>query len=266
MSQNIEYLTVDDFIAPSSSASVFHGFFTRKGGVSTGLYEGLNCGPGSGDVKEDISENRCRVAEKAGANRENLLSVYQVHGTKVITVEDLWPEEDRPHTDALICDKPGIALSILTADCAPVLFVGQKSDVNPIIGAAHSGWQGTLGGVMEKTLDTMKTLGAMEKSLRACIGPCIAQDSYEVSNDFILPFIEEDKAANRFFRPGQKNGHSHFDLSGYCAWRLARYGLKNVSSLDCDTYKNEEKFYSYRRTTHRNEKDYGRQISVISIL
>ncbi len=266
MSHNVECLSVDDFSEGAGGRSVFHGFFTRKGGVSKGVYEGLNCGLGSGDNRDDISENRSLVAKKAGVSPDKLLSVYQVHGSNVVTVEAPWPEEERPHADALVCDKAGMALSILTADCAPVLFMGHKKDASPVVGAAHAGWQGALTSVMENTLEAMKVLGAQEQSLRACIGPCIAQASYEVSSDFVPPFIEEDKSAEYFFKVGQKDGHAKFDLSGYCSWRLARYGLKNVSLLGLDTYAHEENFYSYRRATHRNEKDYGRQMSVISIL
>ena len=266
MNQNIEFLTADDFIEPSNKNSVFHGFFTRKGGVSKGVFEGLNCGLGSADIKENIAKNRCSVAQKAGISPKSLLSVYQVHGSKVITVKKLWSEKERPHADAHVSDEPGIGLSILTADCAPVLFVGYKENKNPVIGAAHAGWQGALGGVIENTLDAMKKLGAEKESLRACVGPCIAQASYEVTNDFILPFKKEDRKAERFFMPGQKDGHAYFDLSGYCAWRLARYGIKYMSLVDMDTYTNEEKFFSYRRTTHRKEQEYGRQTSVISIL
>jgi len=267
MNQSIEYLAADSFIGAPNRASVFHGFFTRKGGVSAGVYEGLNCGIGSGDNKKCITENRCRVAQEAGVNADRLLSVYQVHGSKVVTVDSLWPEENRPHADAIVCDKPGVALGILTADCTPVLFVGWKDDgETPVIGAAHAGWQGALSGVMENTLDAMKEIGVQETSLRACVGPCIAQASYEVSNNFTPPFTQEYETVKRFFKYGSVDGRVNFDLSGYCAWRLARYGLKNVSLQDIDTYTHEDKFYSYRRATHRDEKDYGRQISVISIL
>ena len=266
MSQSIEYLSTNDFLEEPRRDSVFHGFFTRKGGHSKGLYERLNCGLGSGDNRENISKNRSLAANEAGVSADKLLSLYQVHGSEAITVETPWSEEQRPHADAIVCDKSGIALGILTADCTPVLFAGLKEDNSPVIGAAHAGWQGALNGVMENTLEAMKFLGAQEQSLRACIGPCIAQASYEVSNDFILPFIEEEKDAEQFFIVGQKKGHAHFDLSGYCSWRLMRYGLNNVSLLNLDTYDQEDNFYSYRRATHRNEKDYGRQISVISIL
>ena len=266
MSQNIEYLSTKDFLEEPGKGSVFHGFFTRKGGHSKGLYEGLNCGLGSGDDRDDISQNRSLVAKNAGVSADKLLSTYQVHGASVVIVEAPWSEEERPHADAIVCDKPGLALSILTADCTPVLFAGLKEDNSPVIGAAHAGWQGALSGVMENTLETMKSLGVQEQSLRACVGPCIAQASYEVSNDFISPFIEEEKDSEQFFIAGQKEGHANFDLSGYCSWRLVRYGLNSVSLLGLDTYTQEDYFYSYRRTTHRNEKDYGRQISVISIL
>ncbi len=262
MSQNVEYLVSDDF----TNSGVFHGFFTRKGGVSSGVYEGLNCGLGSEDNIDYVSENRGYVAQKVGVSYDRLLSISQVHGSKAFIVEEPWPEDERPHADALVCDKPGIAISILTADCAPVLFMGFKEDGCPVIGAAHAGWQGALHAVIENTLDTMKKLGARKESLKACVGPCISQKSYEVGNDFMLPFLQENENSKDFFMSSQKEGHLNFDLSGYCVWRMERYGLKKVLLLPEDTYKQEEKFYSYRRATHRNEKECGRQISVISIL
>ena len=265
MRRDIEYLTSDNFIKPKNT-SVFHGFFTRKGGVSDGVYKGLNCGLGSDDTEDSVIQNRDAVAVKARVRNDNLLSPYQVHSADVVTGKTTWSVDKRPHADALVSEIPGIALSIVTADCAPVLFFGHKKDNMPVIGAAHAGWKGALTGVMEATLDAMQALGAQKESLRACIGPCIGQKSYEVHNDFMKPFINEDETSDRFFRTGQNAGHSNFDLSGYCACRLARYGVKYVSLLNQDTYVGEEKFYSFRRATHRNEKDYGRQISVISIL
>lgn len=263
--RKIEYLTQEHFI-PSSETKLFHGFFTRKGGSSKGLYKGLNCGLGSGDDSQDITGNRETVAKNAGVAPQNLLGAYQVHGAKVIRVEKTWTPENRPHADALVSDRPEIALSILTADCAPVLFTGKKENGDPVIGAAHAGWKGALTGVMEETLSAMMDLGAQEKSLRACVGPCIAQPSYEVEDIFKKAFLEEDKASECFFTSGEKVGYTHFDLSAYCAWRLKRFGIMYVSSINKDTYTHENEFYSYRRATHRNEPHYGRQISVISIL
>ena len=220
---------------------------------------------GSGDIEDNVIQNRHAVAAKAGVHYDKLLSPYQVHSADVVTVKTSWSADKRPHADALVSETHGIALSIVTADCAPVLFLGYKKDNMPVIGAAHAGWKGALTGVIESTLGAMQELGAQEEGLCACIGPCIGQRYYEVHNDFIKPFTDENDTMDRFFKAGQRTGHSNFDLSGYCAWRLARYGVKNVSLLDQDTYADEERFYSFRRATHRNEKDYGRQISVISV-
>ena len=245
----------------SFSDNVFHGFFTRLGGVSSYPYAGLNCGIGSKDSKELVHENRGLVAVQAAS--EALLSLYQMHGTKVIKINEPWKEHERPQADGFVTDKSGIALGILTADCAPVLFYGKKSDNIPVIGAAHAGWGGALNGVLENTVGAMKELGALD--IKACIGPCISQLSYEVDVWFMDKFIDESEESSQFFKNASKQGHVMFDLSGYCAWRLSRTGIENISSLDIDTYENEEEFFSYRRSTHKNEKDYGRQISVICI-
>lgn len=263
MSADLKYYTQDSF--NRDDKALFYGFFTRQGGVSEGLYEGLNCGFGSNDLKEDVSANRNLVAQRSGVVTDSLLSVYQIHGNKVVTVNDIWSDQDRPQADAMVTDKQGIGLGILTADCTPVLFAGYKKSGEPVVGAAHAGWGGALSGVLGNTVDAMRGLGADKETIRACVGPCIAQPSYEVGANFLKPFIDENDEADRFFHDSLKEGHYQFDLSGYCAWRLARYGLKNVSLLDMDTYANKRDFFSYRRTTHRKEVDYGRQISVISI-
>ena len=246
-------------------AGVTHGFFGRNGGVSTDVYATLNCGPGSGDDPGKVKENRKIVAEAMGVSSQNLLSLHQVHGNSCVIVEDPWVQDDKPKADASVTDKPGIGLGVLSADCAPVLFSGQKSDGSPVVGAAHAGWGGALKGVLEATIEQMQSLDAEPESIQATIGPCISQKSYEVSENFAVPFIEEDEVSERFFKAGKREGHLMFDLPGYCAFRLARAGVKTVFIRDLDTYFNEEDFFSYRRSTHRAEKDYGRQISVIAI-
>lgn len=243
--------------------AVFHGFFTRLGGVSGAPCSGLNCGYGSDDAPENIKQNRAFVAKAAGAKAAHLLSPYQVHGADVHYVDAPWSE--RPHADALVTDCSGFALGILTADCGPVLFYGEKEDKSPVIGAAHAGWRGALGGVLDNTVAKMEAVGALKHTIKACVGPCIGRNSYEVSHDFITPFIEESEESERFFSGASREGHAMFDLSGYCAWRLSRAGVTHVSLLDLDTYKNEAEFFSFRRATHKKEADYGRQISVISI-
>lgn len=265
MSSDVKYYTENTFM-PHERHDVFHGFFTRHGGVSNDPFTGLNCGLGSEDNEDKIQENRALVADKAGLpSSENLLSLYQVHGAKVIYVDEPWSANDRPKADGFVTDKKDIGLGILTADCAPALFFGYKENGKPVVGAAHAGWQGALGGVLGNVVDAMEMLGVPKGNINACVGPCISKSSYEVRLGFIDPFIEENDESERFFFSGSKKGHLMFDLSGYCAWRLFRAGVKNISLLDRDTYSSETDFFSYRRATHRNEEGYGRQISVICI-
>jgi hypothetical protein len=245
--------------------SVFHGFFGRAGGVSKGVYHALNCGPGSDDAIESVKENLAIVAEAPGLKAEQIVTLHQVHGDTCVRVEKPWPLLDRPQADAAVTDKPGIGLGILTADCAPVLFFAEKADGSPVIGAAHAGWKGAVGGVLESVVKAMQAYGLKPGSLRAAIGPCIGQASYEVGPDFPAPFLDENPENEKFFRPARKHGHFQFDLPGYCAAKLASIGVSQVAIKDLDTYFNEEDFFSYRRTTHRGDKDYGRQISLIAI-
>ena len=256
MSDKLKYYTDKSL----DNDNIFHGFFTRQGGVSEFTCAGLNCGIGSDDDKDNVHKNRELVAAEASGK---LLSLYQIHSPVVLKVDENW--SDRPRADGYVTDKAGLALSVLTADCTPVLFFGEKDGGEPIIGAAHAGWRGALGGVLENTVSAMVELGAVNGNIRACIGPCISKSSYEVGEDFPSPFIEEHEESERFFQSGSKAGHLMFDLSGYCAWRLFRAGLKNIAMLDIDTYSNEAEFFSFRRATHRKEKDYGRQISVVCI-
>ena len=244
---------------------VFHAFFSRRGGVSKDIYASLNCAPGSDDNPAHVLQNRKTVSEIVGCAPENLLSVHQIHSADCLQVTESWDLDNRPQGDAMVTDLPGFGLGVLTADCGPVLFRGAKGDGSPVIGAAHAGWGGAVKGILEATIENMKALGAESESIQAAIGPCIGQASYEVSEDFIKPFVQEDEQAEKFFKSARREGHLMFDLPGYCAFRLARAGLQNVYIKDLDTYFNEEDFFSYRRTTHRHERDYGRQISVIMI-
>ncbi|MCB9989349.1 MAG: peptidoglycan editing factor PgeF [Rhodospirillales bacterium] len=244
--------------------TVKHGFFGRQGGVGTGLYDSLNVHPKAADDPAAIRENRRLIKDALGA--ETLLTVDQCHSADCVVVSAPWEMEASPAADALVTDKAGIAIGVMTADCAPVLFVGTKADGSPVIGAAHAGWQGALKGVIEETVKAMIDLGAVPESLRAAIGPCIQQASYEVDGDFIKPFWGQDPENEHFFKSARKDGHYMFDLSGYVARRLAAAGVPQVSISSHDTYAEETDYFSYRRATHQSEPDYGRQLSGIAIL
>lgn len=239
---------------------VAHGFLGRRGGVSVGVMAGLNVGIGSDDDPAAVAENRRRaVAAIAAATR--LATVYQIHSADAVIVTDAHDETQRPRADAMATDRPGIALGIVTADCAPVLFADQAAG---IVGAAHAGWKGALGGVTDATIAAMETLGARRDRIVAAIGPCIARPSYEVDAGFVARFTTADPANERFFADGRA-GHHQFDLEAYVAHRLAVAGLGRVEALGLDTYPDEARFYSYRRATHRGEPSYGRQIAVIAV-
>jgi polyphenol oxidase len=242
---------------------IFHGFFGRKGGVSSGVYGSLNCGIGSNDEKHAVMQNRNAITQIIGAAPENFLSLYQIHSTVCLKVNKPWPLTDRPQADAMVTDVPGIALGILTADCVPALLAGKTKAGRPVIGAAHAGWGGALKGILESTVTAMKELGVTD--IKAVIGPCIAKASYEVSEEFLEKFIAENEENERFFQSGQREGHYMFDLPGYCAAKLAGAGVGRIYIKDLDTYANEADFFSFRRTTHRKEPDYGRQVSTIMI-
>lgn len=240
-------------------AGVRHGFLGRRGGVSQGDVAGLNAGLGSGDDPAAIAENR-RRAVAAVAPGTALATVYQVHSAQCVVAPEPWPDDQRPQADALVTDRPGITLGILTADCAPVLLADEEAGV---IGAAHAGWKGAIGGVTDATIAAMERLGAQRARIAASIGPCIAQASYEVDEGFRHRFCEEgDNAA--YFAAGAP-GHWQFDLEGYVADRLTAAGLCRVSKLGLDTYAAPQRFFSYRRACHRGEAAYGRQISLISL-
>jgi YfiH family protein len=248
-----------EVIRSGSLSGVPHGFLGRRGGVSTGILGGLNVGTGSGDDPEAIAENR-RLAVDAVLPGSQLATVYQVHSGDCVYVAEPWPHEHRPKADAMVTDRPGLLLGILTADCAPVLLADSEAGV---VGAAHAGWRGALAGVTDSTVKAMEKLGAERARIVAAIGPCIAQPSYEVDEAFEQRFLEADAANERFFAKG--TGKPHFDLEGYVASRLATAGIRRVELLGLDTYADSGRFFSFRRSTHNGEPDYGRQIALIGI-
>ncbi len=239
-----------------------HGFFTREGGVSTGIYASLNCGYGSDDDKGAVRENRARVAQAVGAESDALLTVHQIHSPTVKRVVGTWEPANAPQADAMVTDRPSIALAVLAADCAPVLFADETARV---IGAAHAGWKGAFTGVLEATVKAMVELGATRERIVAAIGPCISRDAYEVGPEFRARFIDADNGNAQWFTPSALDGHFMFDLPGYAAARLDAAGIATVATLGLCTYGDEKRFFSYRRTTHRGEPDYGRQISTIML-
>lgn len=247
----------------NDAAGVRHAFFTREGGVSDGIYASLNCGAGSDDQPEHVLENKRRAAAQLDLPEDRLVTLYQVHSPEVIEVVDPGPVRDnRPQADGMVTRSPDIALGILTADCAPVLFADAE---NRVIGAAHAGWRGALTGVLENTIGAMENLGADKSKIRASVGPCIAQNSYQVGPEFPAPFLEADESAHEFFRPDGDTGKHLFDLTGYVRHRLERCALGGVDALSVDTYANDTRFFSYRRTCHRSEADYGRGLSAITL-
>ena len=239
-----------------------HGFFTRQGGVSTGLYGSLNGGLGSDDKSENVHENRRRMAETLGASPEHFLSLYQIHSADVVTVTTPWPVQDRPKADAMVTRLEGVTLAIATADCGPVLFADREAGV---IGAAHAGWKGAFTGVLEATLDAMEKLGAKREHITAVLGPTISQKAYEVGPEFKAQFLAADIDHAAFFSPGEQIGKSLFDLPAFITHRMKEAGVGTFIDLALCTYSDETRFFSYRRTTHRAEKDYGRLISAISL-
>lgn len=239
-----------------------HAFFTREGGVSDGLYASLNCGFGSGDDSDKVARNRAIAAARLNVAADRLVSCHQVHGTVTVTVEQPWRREENPRADGMVTKVPGIALGVLAADCAPVLFADPAARV---VGAAHGGWRGALAGVMEATVEAMVAIGAAPERIRAGIGPCIAQPSYEVGPEFAATFADADPDSSGFFRPAPRPGHSLFDLPGYIAHRLTRLGLAAVERAARDTAAEEELFFSYRRACRRGEPDYGRGLAAIAL-
>jgi polyphenol oxidase len=246
--------------ATLGSPRVLHGFFGRKGGVSAGLYSSLNCGPGSSDVRKCVQENRRRATE-AISPHGTLVTLYQVHSAEAVAVEAPWAIDANPKADAMVTNKNGIALGILTADCAPVLLADAEAHV---IAAAHAGWNGALAGVIESAVAAMERLGAVRERICAAVGPCIGRAAYEVGPEFKPRFTTADPVNERFFEPSLRAGHWQFDLSAYVAQRLRQSGIA-VETIPACTYAAEAEFFSYRRATHRNEGDYGRQLSAIML-
>lgn len=248
-----------DRLARNRTGGIQHGFFSRQGGVSSGIYASLNCGFGSNDRAGHVAENRARVAAALDVAPDALLTVYQVHSPDVVTVTATWRPDTAPKADAMVTRTPGIALGILAADCAPVLFA---DPVSGVIGAAHAGWKGALGGVAEATIEQMIALGAVRTQIAAAIGPCIAPESYEVGAEFRERFVTDAADHERFFTAGARPGHHQFDLPGFVHSRLKTAGISTIENLARDTY-SDETLFSYRRATHRSETDYGRNLSVI---
>lgn len=236
-----------------------HGFFTRKGGASSGIFAGLNCGAGSSDLSEAVAINRARVASAMDVPLDHLIGVHQVHSADVVTASGPLPV--RPHADALVTATPGLALSVLTADCQPVLFADPTAGV---IGAAHAGWRGAMSGVLEATLDAMESLGATRANISAVIGPCISQRAYEVGPEFFEAFLTEDPDSSRFFINGSGD-RLLFDLPAFGLHRLRSAGVGHAEWTGHCTYHDADRFFSFRRTTHAKEADYGRLISVIRL-
>jgi YfiH family protein len=244
-------------------AGIAHAFFTRQGGISTGLYAGLNTGIGSQDERETVLENRARAARHLGAAPDRLATPYQVHGTEAVQVGEAWGPGLGPKADAVVTDRPGLAIGVGTADCGPILFAEPEAR---IVAAAHAGWKGALTGILESTVAAMERLGAERARIVAVLGPTISVDAYEVGPEFVARFADADPDNTRFFRPSPQAGHAFFDLPAYIVARLQRAGLAAIHDVGLCSYADEARFFSYRRATHRSEPDYGRQLSAIALV
>jgi polyphenol oxidase len=238
-----------------------HAFFTREGGVSSGVYRSLNAGIGSHDSAAHVAENRARMAASLGVLPSRFLTAHQIHSPQVVVADAPW-SEPRPRADAIVTRTPGLAIGVTTADCGPILFADPQARV---IGAAHAGWRGALSGVAEATVAAMERLGAARSQIRAALGPMIRQPNYEVGRDLIDRFAAEDPASEPFFVPAARAGHAQFDLGGYIAARLQRCGVVQIEDVGLCTYADPSLFYSYRRATHRAEDDYGRHVNAIAL-
>ena len=237
-----------------------HAFFTRQGGVSAGLYEGLNAGVGSRDDRAAVFENRSRAARHLGTESDRLATPYQVHGADAVPVADAWGPGLGPKADAVVTDRPGIAVGVGTADCGPVLLADAEARV---VAAAHAGWKGALAGILESAVDAMERLGAERTRIVAVLGPTISADSYEVGPEFVDLLVAADPRNADFLRPSERDGHALFDLPAYIMARLRRAGIADARDMSLCTYGDEARFFSYRRATHRGEPDYGRLLSAI---
>lgn len=239
-----------------------HGFFGRKGGVSENSFASLNCGMGSGDLLDNVYENHRRIANEFNLDTSQLLFCKQIHSNKVVTVNETWERHLRPEADAMVTKLRHVALAVMSADCAPVLFYDQQAN---IIGAAHSGWRGAFGGVLDETIVAMEQLGASRQAIHVCIGPCVQQASYEVSQEFYDEFMQADNNNHAFFIASEKPEHYQFNLPRYAQHRLSQLGITHISILPNDTLSDEENFFSYRRRTLRDELQNGIQMSVITL-
>ncbi|MGH6768682.1 MAG: peptidoglycan editing factor PgeF [Xanthobacteraceae bacterium] len=247
----------------SDLPSVRHAFFTRDGGVSGGIYASLNGGTGSNDTPANVAGNRARMAAALGVERDNFITAYQIHSPTVVTAERPWSAQARPRADAIVTRTPGLAVGVSTADCGPILFADPQARV---IGAAHAGWRGALTGVIEATIEAMERCGADRANIVAAMGPMIRQQNYEVGAEFVARFHDANAANAAYFQAGERDGHALFDLAGYIAARLAAAGIRRVEDVGCCTYADAERFYSYRRSVHRGEADYGRHINAIALV
>ncbi|MGE0719081.1 MAG: peptidoglycan editing factor PgeF [Alphaproteobacteria bacterium] len=242
---------------------VRHAFFTREGGVSRGIYAALNCGFGSGDAPADVAENRARAAGRLGVRADALATLHQVHSPTVVVADAPWPHGESPRADALVTTRPGLAIGVLTADCAPVLLADAAAGV---VGAAHAGWRGALDGVVEATVAAMEGAGARRERIAAAVGPCIGPASYEVGDEFRDRFVAAEPANAAFFGPGRRPGKAMFDLPAYVASRLAAAGVGSFATSEADTAGDAAQFFSYRRATLTGERDYGRALSAIALV
>jgi polyphenol oxidase len=255
-------MTMLQSAALSALGGIRHAFFTRDGGVSDGIYASLNGGMGSDDAAAQVAENRARMAAALGVAPDCLLTAHQIHSPDVVTIERPWAPAERPRADAIVTRTPGLAIGVTTADCGPVLLADAAAGV---IGAAHAGWRGAATGVLEATIAAMERCGADRARMVAALGPMIRQPNYEVGPEFVTRFTADDGANERFFRPSPRKDHALFDLPGYIAARLAGAGVRRVEDLGHCTYADAARFFSYRRSTHRAEKDYGRHINAIAL-
>jgi hypothetical protein len=243
-------------------ANIRHGFFTRNGGVSDGVYATLNGGVGSKDAAENVAENRARMATALGVEPDRLLTAYQIHSPNVVVADKPWTSGNRPRADAIVTRTPGLAIGVSTADCGPLLFADGEARV---IGAAHAGWRGAFTGVIEAAVAAMEKLGAKRSRIVAALGPAISQANYEVGPEFVERFVAADANNTRYFAPSERAGHAMFDLAGYIAGRIQRAGIASFEDLGLCTYAEPERFFSYRRATKLGEPDYGRHVNAIAL-
>ncbi len=246
----------------SALPGVRHAFFTRAGGVSEGIYATLNAGVGSDDDPARVAENRARMAQALAVAPDRFLTAYQIHSPKVVIVEEAWSLDGRPRADGIVTRARGLAVGVSTADCGPILLADAASGV---VGAAHAGWRGALGGVIEATVEAMEQAGAQRGRIAAALGPMIRQPNYEIGPDLMARFLDADANNRRFFTDSRRSGHALFDLAGYIVARLTRTGVGLVEDLGLCTYAEPERFFSYRRACHRAEPDYGRHVNAVAL-